>query len=77
MINIYDTGVRIEDLDWHEIAFSYHVTDQPFKRMYAWCETHPSEGLFRTHFTLKFPIYQGAFWFEHFEDAVEFRLRWL
>jgi hypothetical protein len=76
MINIYDTNVRIEDLNWHEVMLSYHVTDTSIKGMHAWCENHPSGGLFRYHFTLKFPIYQGAFWFEHSEDAVEFRLRW-
>jgi hypothetical protein len=77
MINVYDSDRNLSEVEWHEIAFSYHVTDQPFKRMCSWCEKHPSKGLFRFCFTLKFPIYQGAFWFERLEDAVEFRLRWL
>ena len=78
MINQYATNIKIENVDWIEVPYSYHFQNEPtFYRMVNWCEEHKSQGLFRWHFTLKFPIYQGSFWFEKPEDSLEFRIVWL
>lgn len=78
MINQYTTDVRLHDICWHEVPMSYHFQNTPrVDLMIQWCKDNNSTGLFRWHFTLKFPIYQGSFWFEKFDDSLEFRMVWL
>jgi hypothetical protein len=79
MRDIITTDVITSQVIWHEVGLHTNINQPEFSvtAMIEWCDSHPSTGLYRKHFTLKFPIYQGAFWFEHSEDAVEFRLRWL
>jgi hypothetical protein len=81
MIDIYTSDTQIHELEWHEIPVTLklqHTRTNPSEReMCDWCLCHQSTGLFRKHFTLKYPYFQGSFWFENIEDAIEFRLRWL
>ena len=80
MINLYQTQDGIEAYQWYEVPVTVRAAapwENQVRDMVRWCEDHASTGLFRTHLTLKFPIYQGAFWFTMQADAIEFKLRWL
>ena len=81
MINQSDSNISIENIAWHEVPMTIHVdSDHDFNshsNLVAWCLKHPSNGLFRSYLTLKYPVYQGSFWFEQIEDAIEFKMRWL
>ena len=81
MIDIYTIDTLIHELEWYEVPITLKLqhtrTDPTEMELWHWCRLHPSQGLFRKHFTLKYPYLQGSFWFENIEDAIEFRLRWL
>lgn len=81
MIDHTGLDARMIDMSWHEVPMTIYIeSDHDFNshsNLVAWCLKHSSNGLFRSHFTLKYPVYQGSFWFEQIEDAIEFKMRWL